>query len=666
MSHVAALMLATFALACVPQLRGECDGDEACPLGTQCVEGLCLAAIDDPFDGGHEATDGGDEPRCPDECPDECNEALACEPTPSEPTIEIISPVATLLRAAPSLSVLVRARAPGGVEEVSVTLDDLVSVTLAPSTDADTFAGRLDVPALTHGDHTLLATMRWSGGEASTATSLSFDARGPTIVLEPLAYPRVRAGLGDAFGPGDPIEIYALIEDHPAGLQEAPVLVEGGRRTPGEALGDGRWRFALKAPTPAQAEVVLSLTVEASDAVGNLSSSEPVQTTVSRQVWRWQPPTAVTITAAPALVGDLVVFGDADGVLTALRQSDGTLVWQAALDAAIVGHVSAALDPDALTVHAVTRSGHVYWIDAGEDRPASERVLSRCQGRAPAAGASVVGDTLFVVSRDGYLQLLRPVGDDACVREHRLPKGAGVSAASLSPRAGGVDVYVATPDGGIHRVDVDLAPDGTPAFADAWTQPIATQDAVRGAPALGTVDTRTSIVVGTDNSRVFGGYATGQDLSISGKLLSSAIIAGPALVAGDAYFIDQDGEAQRVRLDTGKKQWTPAFRGLPRGPDALAGPVVGRSGHTCLTTGARLSCVTPAGVVRWRHDEPGGHALDAVTPVLGCDGRLFVASAAGTIAAFATDTNGPADGWSRPGGDARNTSNLAAPGWCLD
>src|SRR5690606_13282414 len=99
--------------------------------------------------------------------------------------------------------------------------------------------------------------------------------------------------------------------------------------------------------------------------------SEKVQVRVSRHAWRWQAPDRMTITAAPALVGDLVVFGDADGVVTALHQADGGLAWQVELDASVVGHISASTDDT--TVHAVTHSGAAYWLDA-----ASPRVVARC------------------------------------------------------------------------------------------------------------------------------------------------------------------------------------------------------------------------------------------------------------------------------------------------
>lgn len=666
MTRLALLALAGLALACAPQLRGECVSDEACPLATRCIEGLCLTTSEPRVDGGHEQG-------CSEACPAgyRCSEALECVPE-SGSIVEILSPSTALRRSGAMLPVRVRASAPGAITTVDVSLDGLAFATLTPSPQAgpDLFEGSLDVPASTQGVHTLTATARWSGGEWSAELALTFDGSGPTITPEPLSYPRVRAGFeADAFSPGEPIEVLAFVDDRPAGLEGPPVLVEGTRRTPGEDLGQGRWRFTLPARAPAKLEAEIDLTIEATDAVGN-PSSRKVQARVSRHAWRWVSPQPRTITAAPALVGDRVVFGDEDGVVTALQQADGALAWQVVLDAAVVGHVSAS--PDDLVVHAVTSSGTAYWIDASPQ--AGERVMARCPqtgvlGRTPAAGASVAGDTLFVVSRDGYLQVMRPRpfldGDDAsCLQEHDLRQGAGVSAASLSPRAGGVDVYVATRTGRLLRVDVELADDEAPVFANAWTQSVSPQADVRGAPALGRVETKTSIVVGTDASRVFGGDAQGGGLSISGKLLTSAIVAGPALVAGDAYLIDQTGEAQRLRLADGKKLWSPSFRGLARGADALAGPVVGRSGNTCLVTGKRLSCVTPAGEVRWSHDDPAGHLLDAVTPALGCDGRLFVASSAGALEAFDTDTDGPADGWFRPGGDARNTSNVAAPPAC--
>jgi cell division protein FtsI/penicillin-binding protein 2/outer membrane protein assembly factor BamB len=173
---------------------------------------------------------------------------------------------------------------------------------------------------------------------------------------------------------------------------------------------------------------------------------------------RWEFDAKTLVFTNPLIVGDLVIVGDAAGVLWALDIEDGTMVWQEFLPSAIRGGAAS----DGRLIYAAAESGEVVavnldgekiWeraIDVSADSVGRIRIL---------ATPTVVGESVvFAVIEDGTFTGPALVAFDKYVGTERWRAvdsiGAGWSSVSNSPSIHrGKVVFASSLSSGIQAVD---------------------------------------------------------------------------------------------------------------------------------------------------------------------------------------------------------------------
>lgn len=170
----------------------------------------------------------------------------------------------------------------------------------------------------------------------------------------------------------------------------------------------------------------------------------------------WKVDSDYPVTGAVTAFGDTVFVGGGNGdfvysaenpagMAMAISKSDGTMKWNAKLPDSVLG----ALATDGDIVICPVANGEVHGLDA---ETGEARWSVSANGRSPVlAGSALADDSVYVVSKDGYLIRLA-VTDGAILEKHYInnPQRPGAQGLCISsPTVATGRIYVGTETGGL-------------------------------------------------------------------------------------------------------------------------------------------------------------------------------------------------------------------------
>jgi len=172
----------------------------------------------------------------------------------------------------------------------------------------------------------------------------------------------------------------------------------GRAPTPLPAKPDLLWKTPLKEPIDAGAVIADGVVY-----VGTLKGTFFARRLgAGGEVWRYPPPPMEGnyrpgIAAAAVVVGDLVIFGDEEGTLTALNRAKGTKAWEAKVEGAIHSAPSAFGD----RIFVGSDDARVYCFDLK-----GKKSWAATTGERVFCSPAIVGDAVATASCDGQARLL--------------------------------------------------------------------------------------------------------------------------------------------------------------------------------------------------------------------------------------------------------------------
>lgn len=321
-------------------------------------------------------------------------------------------------------------------------------------------------------------------------------------------------------------------------------------------------------------------------------------------VWHYREPGANRdVTTAPLAVGDLLIFGTANGGLVALDRAEHTPRWRFQAGGAIVGPPAVA--GGVLYVGANDRklyaldlaSGAFRWAFATQD--------------AISAAPVVAGDTVYVGSEDRSMYALA-AGDGRL----RWRFTAGDAIVTTPYLAGGA-LFFGSDDGVLYALD---AASGAPRWA------FSAEDAITASPIV-----RAGVVyAGSHDGTLYALRADSADSA--GELLWSydaegAIAANLALDERTVYLATVEGSLRAVDAASGTERWRAgeglAFDGAP----LVAGDrvLIGQDLQVLAFAAADGRALEPL---------PLGEAITSyglTASISGVDGELFAGRASGVV-----------------------------------
>ena len=289
------------------------------------------------------------------------------------------------------------------------------------------------------------------------------------------------------------------------------------------------WKIALKEPVEAGAVIVDGVVF-----VGTLKGTfVALRLADGQDVWRYSPPPMQGnyrpgIAAAALVVGNLVVFGDEEGALTALDRKTGSRVWEAKTDGAIHSAPSAFGD----RIFVGCDDARVYCFDLKGNRQwavtTGERVF---------CSPAVVGDTVVTASCDGQARLLAMKdGAEKKAAETQDPVAS-------TPAVADGKMYVGTMGESLMCLD-------TTTMATLWRVQVPGVKQYFASPAL----TKDLMIVGCRDRKVVALDRASGDLrwkfQARGKVDSSPVVAGDVV-----YFGSDDGRLYALRAADGTELW---------------------------------------------------------------------------------------------------------------
>lgn len=292
--------------------------------------------------------------------------------------------------------------------------------------------------------------------------------------------------------------------------------------------------------------------------------------------------------------GEVTVFGEADGTVTAVRRSDGLRLWRGRPGGPVGPGLTAA---DSLAFVA-DRWGHVLGLRLGSGAVAWS---TRRTGWGD-SWAAVHGRRLLVAGGDGVLYGLDAASGVEVwrVRTGTRPRGA--------PAIAGRRLYAATSEGELIALDLDSGRRVESAALDGPARCLAAHD--------------DRIWVGDDQE--LRAYDDGLRLCWS-RWLGTALTASPRLVDGRLVAPGANGHVYALDPHGGAVLWSARLGAPAEGPLAVVGSGVVVAG----TSAGDLVGLDEGGRVLWRQ------ALSAGSParVAAAGGRLYAAGG-GSLYAF--------------------------------
>ncbi|MFO8014900.1 MAG: PQQ-binding-like beta-propeller repeat protein [Phycisphaerae bacterium] len=188
--------------------------------------------------------------------------------------------------------------------------------------------------------------------------------------------------------------------------------------------------------------------------------SEPDDELASRGLDRvlWTTPTPYPATGAVTLVGDLVIVGGGNGnyvyadpnpagIVLALDRATGRVRWKREMPDAVLGAVAAREG----TLLCAVRNGRAMALSLEDGEPLWPEPRAVSGREALLAAPALAGDLAYLVSRDGYLAILR-ASDGSLLEKHYInaegrPGEMGLSLSS--PTVAGGRVFVGSETGGL-------------------------------------------------------------------------------------------------------------------------------------------------------------------------------------------------------------------------
>jgi len=496
-------------------------------------------------------------------------------------------------------------------------------------------------------DTSLLADGAWAltpriDGRAGAPRKLNIDRTGPRIeirVPQRLAYKRTETA-----------HITVTAIDDGAGIDESSLslLAAGVAPLAPRKIGPHQFLFDLPLgqPTLPAMAANIGLRVSARDKLGNSGAADGA-IPVTRLLWRSDVGRGLPIRSSPALDGARVYAGTDDGRIAAVDRATGVTVWSHSLR----GPVSASPVRGEL-IYAASEGGEVVAIE-----PGTGALRWSCSDAAwlflasPAlAQLPGIGETLFLGNasslgavRGGVLAVAQSFPGGGCA----ILGAYGGGPSSVSIAADGT-LYAGGMDRAVHALRFD---DLT--FRELWFAPAG--DDVLGSPAV-FVSGAVAAGDGAGNLMLLSAGAKLDSFALGEKLLASPVIAFDTVLAQG-----RDGTLAPFAVPPRASQQAPQYlsQQLPAAGWIESTPAVGDDGTVYVAAGRSLRAIAPGGALLW--EAPLGGAATASSPVLGCDGTLYIGDAWGAVTALATDSKGLAPGgWPRFRHDARNTGNSAS------
>jgi outer membrane protein assembly factor BamB len=383
----------------------------------------------------------------------------------------------------------------------------------------------------------------------------------------------------------------------------------------------------------------IGLRVSARDKLGNASAADAA-ISVTRLLWRADAGRGLPVRSSPALDAARVYVGTDSGRIEAIDRATGVPVWSYALR----GPISSSPVRGEL-LYAASEAGEMAAIEPGTGAlrwscsdPSWSFLASAALAQLPD-----IGETLFFSNlRGGVLAIARSFPGGSC----SISGARGGGPSSVSIAADGT-LYAGGVDRAVHALRFDAL-----AFRELWSAPAS--DDVQGSPAI----TASGAVVTGDGDGNFLLLSAGKKLdsfALGEKLLASPVLAFDTVLAQG-----RDGTLAPFTVPPRASQ-APRYvaQQLPAARWVESTPAVGDDGTVYVAAGRSLRALAPGGALLW--EAPLGGAATASSPVLGCDGILYIGDASGALTALATDSKGLAPGgWPRFRHDARNTGNAAS------
>lgn len=411
-----------------------------------------------------------------------------------------------------------------------------------------------------------------------------------------VAFPAVARPLFPPVSPAPPPPV-APTSPMPAAVRPAVDVDVPTRlvtRRPRRRVWTYRWPIAVGLAGVLVAAAVTVVAVRPRDA----ARPAPTGPTTAPVALLWKMPTGVGSTEPPAVSGDRIVLGTADGQVRGYRRDDGLLSWSA--DVGSGARVATGI-PGA-RAYVSTAGGRLVAIDTDTGEIAWQRSTSTRFDARPMVGAGRV----YAGGRDGVLYAYELGGS------HTRWRVWADDRISLTPVLVGTVAVLAADDGRLYGTDRY----GTPMWKPSVGMPAASPVAVDGTACLPLRNGSVRCARAADGSLL-------PSIAPAGVMLTT--VAGGA---GLVFAAGADGSVGAWDPVSGQQRWT------YRPPSATGG-----AGHLLVRTG-EIDVAYPdghltgldvrTGAERWQYAT--GDRLD--TAPSGDDHGIFVLGASGVLYAL--------------------------------
>lgn len=442
------------------------------------------------------------------------------------------------------------------------------------------------------------------------------------------------AGTGGAAGAvpvfqadGERVAVRAVTGGFAGGVQKVEVRADLGKWEPlaregaaagGTTVDTSTWTGGLDASDwpSGDHEVV----IRATDAAGGTWSRRLLghrRTSADGAAIAWRFRAGGGIQGAPAVAGDLLVFGANDGKVYALDARGGQLRWSVTTGGPVISTPAVAGG----MVYAGSADRKLYALDLATG---AQRWSFEAAG-AVVASPLVADGRVFVGAGDGKMYAL-----DAATGAQLWSFQAGDLIRGRAAHGRGA-VYFGSWDGNVYAVDAQTG-------ARRWVADISRQ--IYYSPANGDLlyhRGRVYVTTPTDTKADGAGIWSidASDGSIRWKRVETAGFSSPVVYGGDVVYHLINGTVQAVEPLSGESVWSVATGWSSYD----SSPVIAGNELVIGALGGRVSAVDPAGkAVRWRVQLGNGFVFGnaAVGPAAGGRVRVWVPSMDGVL--YAIDT----------------------------